>query len=40
MKDKTSVSIDDLFKSKENINKSTNNKRIKKFVNIFISVRV
>jgi hypothetical protein len=40
MKNETSVSINNLSENEENINKLINNKRMKKFVNIFISVKV
>jgi hypothetical protein len=40
MKNKTSANINNSSKNEENVNKLFNNKRIKKFVDIFISARI
>jgi hypothetical protein len=40
MKNEISVSINDLFENEENINELTDNKKMKKFINIFISAKI
>jgi hypothetical protein len=40
MKNKTFININNLFKNEKNTNKLINNKKMKKFINIFILIKI